>query len=339
MRFSIVIPTHQRREIVTRTVAALDRQSFSDFEVIAVVDGSTDGSAESLRGLQTSFPLTVIGGEQGAGVARNVGAAAAAGEFLVFLDDDMEADPEMLAEHDRSIREGGDMVLGHLPLHPQSPDTLLSQGVGRWAERRRERLEGLGSDVPVTELNTGQMSVARSTFEELGGFDVSFTREGLYGGEDLDFGYRVGRAGLRVVFNPAAISRQFYAVDPAAYTRRTREAGRAARELKLKHPELTQDLRAGREFTTWRSRVIFGSLARLPSILSWPLRAIAAHRVRTGRMDFHTYRLFFALQTMDPARLAPGAAASEDRKCCGSRVPRHRRPRRRSRPWRIRPAT
>jgi glycosyltransferase involved in cell wall biosynthesis/peptidoglycan/xylan/chitin deacetylase (PgdA/CDA1 family) len=300
VRFSIVIPTYQRREIVSRTVGALDRQSFRDFEVIAVDDGSSDGTAEALRELDVDFPLTVIERpNEGAAVARNVGAAAAAGEYLLFLDDDMEPDPEMLAEHERSLREGADMVLGHLPLHPDSPDNLLSQGVGRWAEKRRQRLESIAGDVPVTELNTGQMSVSHAVFERLGGFDVSFTREGLYGGEDQDFGYRVGKEGLRVVFNPAAVSRQHYTVDPAAYTRRTLEAGRAARELKDKHPELTQDLGAGREFRTRRSRYGFGLLGRLPRPLSWPLRALAAHRVRAGKLDFHTYRLFFGLQTME----------------------------------------
>lgn len=300
MRFSIVIPTHQRREIVRRSVTALEGQSFRDFEAIVVVDGSTDGTASALRSLAVTFPLTVIERErEGAAIARNAGSAAARGELLVFLDDDMEADPGMLAEHDRSHREGADLVVGHLPLHPDSPETLLSQGVARWAEKRRKRLEDLGPEVPVTELNTGQMSVSREAFLEMGGFDVSFTREGLYGGEDFDFGYRAGRSGMRVVFNPAAISHQYYAVDPAAYTRRTREAGRAARRLKTKHPELTQDLRAGLEFTTRRSRLVFGALSHLPSPLSRPLRALAAGRVRAGHLDMRTYRLFFALQTME----------------------------------------
>jgi glycosyltransferase involved in cell wall biosynthesis/peptidoglycan/xylan/chitin deacetylase (PgdA/CDA1 family) len=300
VRFTIVIPTYRRREIVVRNVAALDRQSFRDFEAIVVDDGSGDGTAQALGELEVSFRLTVIERpNEGAAVARNVGAAAARGEYLVFLDDDMEADPELLAEHERSLRTGADMVLGHMPLHPDSPDNLLSQGVGRWAEKRRQRLESIAGEVPVTELNTGQMSVSRTVFERLGGFDSSFTREGLYGGEDQDFGYRVGRESLRVVFNPAAVSRQFYAVDPAAYTRRTEEAGRAARRLQAKHPELTQDLAAGREYTTRRSRLAFGLLSRLPRFLSWPLRALAAHRVRTGKLDFHTYRLFFGLQTME----------------------------------------
>jgi peptidoglycan/xylan/chitin deacetylase (PgdA/CDA1 family) len=281
-------------------VAALGEQTHADFEVIVAVDGSTDGTADALRNLRVTFPLTVLEqGNRGGAEARNLGAAAAVGELLVFLDDDMEAHPEMLQEHDRSHGDGADIVLGHLPLHPDSRRTVLSYGVERWAERRRKRLATPGADLPVSELLTGQMSISRTAFERIGGFDASFTRDGLFGGEDLDFGYRARKAGLRVVFNEAAVSYQFWTVDPAAYMIRSREAGRAAEELMVKHPELRPDLNVVPEFNSKGSRVVFGTFALAPPALSWPLRAFAAHRVRIGKTDNLTYRLFFALQTME----------------------------------------
>jgi glycosyltransferase involved in cell wall biosynthesis len=136
-QFSIVIPTYERRDTVVRMVAALERQAFDDFEVIVVVDGSSDGTGAALCRLQLPFPLAVLEREnEGAAAARNAGAAAATGELLLFLDDDMEAHPEMLAAHDRSHSEGADIVLGHLPLHRASRATVLSRGAGTWAERR-----------------------------------------------------------------------------------------------------------------------------------------------------------------------------------------------------------
>ena len=300
MLFSVVIPTHERRETVLRTVRSLAGQDETDFEVVAVVDGSTDGTAAALRALHLPFELTVIEQpNQGGAAARNAGAAQASGEILLFLDDDMVAERAMLAEHRRSHEAGAGVVLGDFPIHPDSPETVLSQGVGRWARRRREQLAVSAAEVPLVELITGQMSIARSAFEELGGFDVGFTRDGLYGGEDLDFGYRARRAGLRIVFNPEAISRQYYAVDPSDFTRRTRESSRSNEELAAKHPELVGELTAGLEFTTRRSRLVLGTLAKLPAPLSRPLRAFAARRVRRGRMDFNTYRLFFGVQTME----------------------------------------
>src|SRR4029077_18487233 len=121
-RFSVVIPTYRRRDRVLRNVRALAEQSLSDFEAIVVDDGSDDGSAAALRGLETPFPLAVLEQEnQGAAGARNVGARAARGEIPLFLDDDMEAAPSLLAEHDRSHLEGADLVVGDMPLHPASP--------------------------------------------------------------------------------------------------------------------------------------------------------------------------------------------------------------------------
>src|SRR5262249_45237502 len=156
----------------------------------------------------------------------------------LFLDDDMRADPAMLAEHERSRSEGAEMVIGDLPLDPASPTSLLSWGVGSWARERRQRLTAPGAEIRLGDLLTGQVSISCRAFAELGGFDPSFAREGLFGGEDLDFGHRVRAAGLQVAFNPAAISYQYYDVDPARYLRRAREAGRSDRELLAKHPEL-----------------------------------------------------------------------------------------------------
>ncbi|HET8814092.1 MAG TPA: polysaccharide deacetylase family protein [Solirubrobacterales bacterium] len=308
-RFSIVIPTHERRETVVRNVRALDRQTFRDFEAIVVVDGSTDGTAAALRELDVSFPLTVV--EQpnrGVAEARIAGAAAAGGEILLFVDDDMEADREMLAEHQRSHSEGYDYVLGDLPLHPASPRNLLSWGVGYWANSRRERLEAAGNELGLEDLLTGQMSVSRRAFEQVGGFDTSFTREdGLVPSGDVDFGYRILKGGFRAAFNPKAISYQYYDVDPGDYLRRAFDIGSSEQELVIKHPEQAQKLERAPAFHTRRSRWTFGALVAAPAALIRPLRGVVVRIVRGGRQDERLRRLFFALRTLEYQRGARAA--------------------------------
>jgi glycosyltransferase involved in cell wall biosynthesis/peptidoglycan/xylan/chitin deacetylase (PgdA/CDA1 family) len=318
VKFSIVIPTYERRDMVVRTVAALERQVEGEFEVIVVVDGSTDGTAAALNRLSPPFPLTVV--EQpnsGAGKARNAGVVAARGEVVLFLDDDMEADPSLLIEHERSLREGADLVLGDVPLHPDSPRNVLSWGVGAWAHARLERLTAPGAEIQLGDLLTGQMSIPRATFDRVGGFDARFTRDESFAGGDIDFGYRVIKAGCRIVFNPAAVSYQYYDVDPAKYLRRAREIGAADQELMLKHPERAEQLAGGPYFYRRRARWLLGPLVRAPSALSWPLRAFVVALVRSGHRGPHVRNLFFAVRTMEYLR---GARQAREANSTGEAV-------------------
>src|SRR4029078_6075176 len=95
---SIVVPTYQRRETVCASVRALVALQYpGGIELIVVVDGSTDGTAAALRAIKTPFPNAIV--EQvngGAAEARNRGASLARNDLLLFLDDDMIADPAML---------------------------------------------------------------------------------------------------------------------------------------------------------------------------------------------------------------------------------------------------
>jgi peptidoglycan/xylan/chitin deacetylase (PgdA/CDA1 family)/GT2 family glycosyltransferase len=293
---------------VVRGVRALERQHCRDFEVIVVDDGSRDGTATALRALETSFPLTVLEqGNAGAAAARNAGADRARGELLLFLDDDMEAHPALLEEHASSHGGGAEIVLGDLPLHPDSPRSMLSWGVGRWAADRRRRLLAPGAPLGVGDLLTGQLSISRELFARIGGFDDDFTRGGRFGGEDIDFGTRVLAAGHRVAFNANAVSWQYYDVDPADYLRRSRDAGRAREALMLKHPERAPALAAGPRFHTRTSRWLLGPLVVAPPALSRPVRALAVALVRTGRTGVRARRLFFAARTLEHRRGARAA--------------------------------
>ena len=295
--FSIVIPTFNRRDTVLESIRALSRQTFADgFEVIVVVDGSVDGSAEALRSIELPFPFKVI--EQpnaGASSARNRGAREATGEFLLFLDDDMVADPELLVQHHGSYGSGADAVLGHLPLHPESPRNFLSRGVGKWAEHRAQKLRAEGARLTLMDLLTGQLSVRRELFEALGGFDADFTRDGSFGAEDTDFGWRLLQSGSRVVFNPNAISHQRYVVTFRHFLRQWYEAGRADAALARKHPEIAADLLELHKAHWRRNRLVLRPLAGMPvlgKIATKVARAAASAMAEKWPMNDRVSRLF-----------------------------------------------
>lgn len=305
MRFSVVFPTYQRRELALAAVRALEGQELRGFEAIVVVDGSTDGTAQALRELRPSFPLTVL--EQpngGAASARNRGAAAAQGEILLFLDDDMEAHPRLLAEHDRSHRAGAEVVLGHIPLHPGSPPGLLSRNVGVWAENRARKLSAPGAELTSYDLLTGQISLAAELFRRLGGFDDAFTRGGTYGNEDLDFGQRLLDAGCRIVFNPGAVSWQRYVVTPREHLRQWRQTGRADVAFARKHPH-----RAAAVFATRGSAAFLelpGLAALLAAVLKPPVLFLAQRARGGSALMFRWFRRVRSLEYWRGVREAGG---------------------------------
>lgn len=299
-RFSVVIPTYQRRDVVVSSVRALAAQEDAPpFEVVVVSDGSTDGTAEALRALATPFPLSVV--EQpnaGRPAACNRGAGAAAGELLLFLDDDMEADNRLLAEHDRSHREGADAVIGHLPLHPDSPPGFLAEAVGTWAEQRREAIERRGGSVELADFVTGQMSIRRDVFLGVGGFDTYFTRP--YGGEDLDLGRRLAAAGHTLAFNGDAISWQRYVVTPRQLLRQWRYFGRGAVLLARKHPDQIDEI-----FRSWRRG---RRLDRF--VLRWlrlPLRELVLLCLAAGIESRFVVRVFFRVRNLEYFKGVRGA--------------------------------
>jgi glycosyltransferase involved in cell wall biosynthesis/peptidoglycan/xylan/chitin deacetylase (PgdA/CDA1 family) len=303
-RFSVVIPTYQRRELVVASVQALARQTFEGaFEIVVVVDGSTDGSADALRALDVPVPVMVL--EQpnsGAATARNAGARAARGTILLFLDDDMEADGNLLRELDRSHRAGADVVFGHIPLHTASPSNFLSDGIRQWADGRLERLMMPGESLTLHDLMTGQMSLARTLFERVGGFDASFTRDGTFGDEDIDFGYRLMRDGYHLVFNPDAISYQNYVVQPAHYLRQYRETGRADVAFARKHPEQASTIFALNGSQKPINRLLWRPLAALGPVgtpILDGLRWLALKRVRGGWPSNRAIRFFYQIWAME----------------------------------------
>jgi glycosyltransferase involved in cell wall biosynthesis/peptidoglycan/xylan/chitin deacetylase (PgdA/CDA1 family) len=240
---SVVIPTYQRRDLVVRAVQELGRQSTdpSAYEVIVVVDGSTDGTTQALRKLNTPMRLTVLEqSNRGRPSALNVGASSAAGDVLLFLDDDMVADPRMIEEHLRSYGElRADAVLGALAHDVESPGNVLSDEVRRWIEQDFEEARSSHEliDPAHPRFIGGQFSVKRSLFENVGGFQTSFNRGRLFGNHDLDLNLRLQAEGARVAFNGKALSTHTYVHGYRAIWRIFELMGRSDVAFDRKFPE------------------------------------------------------------------------------------------------------
>lgn len=264
--FSIVVPTFNRRELVCDVLHAIDLIEYpGDHEVIVVIDGSRDGTREAILGLALGkAPLVLYHENNGPGFTRNRGAQRATGDIILFLDDDMICRSDILVAHAREYQAGADAVLGDIPLDPASPPSFLSAAVGNWAQERSKLIRHSG--VPGTvDLLGGHISVRRSVFKAVGGFDDRFTEGGRYGNEDLDFGVRLLER-FDVRFSTQAVSWQRYIVTPWQNLRQCFDAGQTDVIFAAKHPHLEQEVFAPHKPESARVRYLIQPLAAVPGL-------------------------------------------------------------------------
>lgn len=236
---SVVIPTHNRRDSVMRTLAALSRQTMSPdrFEVIVIADGCQDDTVTALRSQTYPFRHQVIEqAGQGQGKARNVGAETAGGALLVFLDDDIEPFPGMLSAYEAwHQRHPESLLLGLAFPALQDDRRLFFHGLRNWWHDHIRALTHPAHRFSYRDMHSGNFSMAAAVFARARGFDPEFFQRS---GEDYEFGIRLLASGVPFVVVPDASSYHHDATDLARSLVRVRMEGRADVLIGIRHPEL-----------------------------------------------------------------------------------------------------
>lgn len=199
-RVSVIVPVRNRRDLLVALLGALEVQTFRDFEVVVVDDGSTDGSGEeAATWTLADRPVRVLRqSNSGAVSARQAGVAVAGGEILAFTDSDCTPSTRWLEVGASAIARGADMV--HGKTKPARPLRPLERSVA-------SDQEGL--------FPTCNVFYRRSVYEKHGGFTRDSARRlgfrvnerarGLGFGEDTLLGWRVKRSGAVVRYAPEAV--------------------------------------------------------------------------------------------------------------------------------------
>ncbi len=104
-QISVIIPLYNKAEYVSRALDSILSQSFDDFELIVVDDGSTDGSPDVVRGYQDRRLRLIQQENAGPGAARNRGVKEAQGTYVAFLDADDEWMPDYLKRSYETLQQ------------------------------------------------------------------------------------------------------------------------------------------------------------------------------------------------------------------------------------------
>jgi len=253
-RVSVVVPVRNRRDLLARLLDALDDQTFRDFEVVVVDDGSTDGADELAAGRAVAGrPVRLLRSSGGAVRARQVGLAGSEAAVVAFTDSDCVPDGKWLEAGMRRIDEGADLVNGlTLPARPPNPlERTMASGV-----------EGLYA--------TANMFFRRSALDAAGGFDGSAAgrlgfrhddlARGTGFGEDAILAWRMIRMGYRAVHEPEAfVAHHVFPADLEESLRRAWQTA-AFPALIAEVPELRP--------TMLRHRVLFGRRSRVAAYVT-----------------------------------------------------------------------
>jgi glycosyltransferase involved in cell wall biosynthesis len=195
---SVILCVRNGAATIGQQLAALTGQDYAQpWELLVVDNGSTDGTAEVLKGFSDRLPLRVIPAldRPGLAYARNVGARSAQGRILAFCDADDVADPRWLSALTAGLRDA-ELVGGGLEL--ESLNTSISR---LWRGAPEDPLRPPSALGYLPYAVGACFAVRRETFEAVGGCDEAFTACG----DDLDLSWRIQRRGGTLEFRPGAV--------------------------------------------------------------------------------------------------------------------------------------
>jgi len=203
----VIIPNWNGRKLLETCLVSLGRQTFRDFEIIVVDNGSTDDSAEMVRTCYPDVKLVPLLENEGFSRAVNHGINAAAGKYIALLNNDTEAHPEWLGELVKTMDQNPEIgFCASKMLNFFQRDRIDNAG---------DKLAFYGNITGKGELDAGQYDRPRLLFSACAGAaayrgemlrDTGLFDEDFFAYyEDIDLGLRAQLMGYRCLFVPTAV--------------------------------------------------------------------------------------------------------------------------------------
>jgi len=246
-RVSVIVPAYNAAGHLRVALDSVYEQSFDDWEIVVVDDGSSDDTAAVARSYDERTRVASHPTNRGLAATRNTAISLAYGELLAFLDSDDAWRPDYLRrligryDAEEATRPGVGIVCCDAQLY--SDDGPLNETYGARFGRPREDVD-LASLLRANPIFVSAL-VPRRVVAEVGGFDAS-----LRSVEDLDLWLRIIEAGYRVVYDPTPLA--IYRIAPGTLsgdtlvmTRSRQAVFRAALDRGRLDPAAAAEARSG----------------------------------------------------------------------------------------------
>ena len=204
---SIIIPVRNQKNSLFLLLNSLKKQIKKPriFEIVICDDGSDDGTEKAIKKLYYPVFFKYFKNDPplGRSLNRNRGFEKSTGKNLIFLDGDMVPDDKyieaMLGDNNTDIVKLG------MPRPPpdEKPDRLIKYlySRGRYSSNYTDKV------LPGRFFTSNSFYISRSNFGKLNGFDTNFQG---WGGEDIDFGFRLESHGIPITNAPEAVTFHYH---------------------------------------------------------------------------------------------------------------------------------
>jgi glycosyltransferase involved in cell wall biosynthesis len=291
-KVSVVIPTRNRSALLAETIERVECQSVSRdrYEVIVIDNDSSDDTRQVLEKKAKSYSNLRQGYQEkpGAAATRNAGLRLAKGDLILFIDDDVQAEPGLIQAHlDWHRNNANTSVIGAVSM----PWGDTSDPFLRYLRDHRILNPYTPSKGPIdfSYYHTCNVSTPTQLLFNVGGFNENFQ---IYGMEDIELGYRLEKAGCRMVFAADARAIHYRFPGYQDFVERSEQAGYSLGQLIQLHPELknrfVESSRIARRLKSVHSLYGWTSAAMSPLVrmlARWEKKRGTAPL--TGLMDLH----------------------------------------------------
>ena len=210
MQYSIVIVNWNGKEHLEECLDSLYKQTFKDFEIIIVDNGSTDGSKEFIRKNYPKVKLTENSKNMGFEKPNNQGINIAKGDYILTLNNDIRADKNFLKELLTASKKYPDAFFSCKMLFYSNPSKVNSKGLKLYYDAKAEDIDFNKEDVKNEEIKEvfgacgGAALFPRKLIDDIS-FEDFFDEDFFLYCEDLDISLRARLRGWKCYYVPKAV--------------------------------------------------------------------------------------------------------------------------------------